>query len=152
MCHSMYAEQFSSGKYLHLGPSARMEANAILAVSQTYIFNNSSAADQITLLLYVVSLHHDKSGWTVFHPSATHHLWSDVSISRLTVVFHGATLQFRGMNILRSHFLLLLWPINIPGSHIALHLYPTFVAEPELVQVQCLSWDWFLSLIDRLRF
>lgn len=83
------------------------------------------------------------------HKTSKHHLWSDLSVFRLTEVFCGDV----DITILKDHFLLLWWAVNVSESHPALHCMPKyFYFDPELGQIQCLSWDWFLSLmIYRLR-
>lgn len=89
--------QFSVGKYLHLGPSARLEANAILAISQPYISMNNftAAASQkfkscsCFMLQDYTMTSLDKHCSIPLPLTSKHRLWSYVSVSIRTEVFHG---------------------------------------------------------------
>lgn len=116
MCCITCAEQFSVGKYLHLGPSTRVEANAILAISQPYILmNNFTATSSQKFKLC-----------SCFMLQA--YIMTNLDKSRCSRLRSSMVMFFylRDITILRGHFLLLLWAVNISESHAALHCMPNF--------------------------
>lgn len=93
VCRTVCVEQFSAGKYLHLGPEWMDRSQCHSTISQTYIFRSSSAGGLKMLLLYVVS---SLQVWLNSFPFHCQTLSVIRWISRLTEVFHGAAFPIQG--------------------------------------------------------
>lgn len=138
----MCVEQFSAGKYLHLGPSKRMEVNAVLVLSWTPTFN-SSTGDQVMFLLYVVSSYQI---WLNSFPSHC----QIPSMIRCQYFKTDWGLPWCYFPIQR-HFEKSFFIIIVTNKHsritYSIAVMPTFCSKAK-TDSNSSFWDWFLSNTD----